>query len=101
MSEYYKNIVEYYDYVQSIVSNAGLIAQSKKILVRPLKKNKLKGIISTDDLILNDGAKFMFYEEVELLDREVTRIKYNYHFANLTGYYFRYDKDPASVRPLA
>jgi hypothetical protein len=53
------------------------------------------GIISARDprLIFRDGAKLKLYEEVRVIDNEVHRLKYSYHYERPNGYFFRYERE--------
>ena len=57
------------------------------------------GIISARDpnlLIFRDGAKLKLYEEVRVVNNEIHRLKYSYHYERPNGYFFRYEREETS-----
>jgi len=53
------------------------------------------GIIRARDphLTFRDGARLTIYEKVQVIDQEVQRLKYTYHYERPNGYFFRYERE--------
>ncbi len=54
------------------------------------------GIISARDqnlLLFRDGATLKIYEEVRIVNNEIHRLKYSYHYQRPNGYFFRYERE--------
>jgi len=45
------------------------------------------------DLIFRDGAKLKVYEEARVVDDEIHRLYYSYHYERPNGYFFRYERE--------
>jgi hypothetical protein len=45
------------------------------------------------DLIFRDGARLKVYEEVRVINNEVHRLNYSYHYERPNGYFFRYERE--------
>jgi len=44
-------------------------------------------------LIFRDGARLRVYEKVHVVDNEIHRIEYSYHYQRPNGYFFRYERE--------
>ncbi len=47
-------------------------------------------------LVFRDGAKLKIYEKVQVVNGEVQRLKYSYHYERPNGYFFRYEREDTS-----
>lgn len=45
------------------------------------------------DLIFRDGAKLKLYEEFCVVNNEIQRLYYSYHYERANGYFFRYERE--------
>jgi len=48
------------------------------------------------DLVFRDGANLKLYEKVQVVNNEIHRLKYSYHYERLNGYFFRYEREETS-----
>ncbi len=89
----FRNIREYFESVQSLVSKYKLGSEIHKI--RLLPRSKYSGLIITKEphIVFADKAILQFMEVAEIKDGKVTRGTYSYQYKK-ANYYFRYDKDP-------
>jgi hypothetical protein len=47
-------------------------------------------------LVFRDGAKLEIYEEVRVVNNEIQRLEYSYHYERPNGYFFRYEREETS-----
>jgi hypothetical protein len=45
------------------------------------------------DLVFRDGARLKVYEEVRVVNNEIHRLYYSYHYERPNGYFFRYERE--------
>jgi hypothetical protein len=96
----FKDVAEYGEYVRNKVARSGFPGEVNKIKLLTLSKNKRQGFVrSVGNLVFPDGATLSFNEEIEIGANTLSRIRYSFHYSK-GDYYFRYDKDPDSVRPF-
>jgi hypothetical protein len=48
------------------------------------------------DLVFRDGARLKLYEEVSVVDKEIHRLYYSYHYERPNGYFFRYEREEST-----
>src|SRR5258708_16020971 len=94
----FRTVVDYHDFVCKEVARSGLNSQLHNIKMEPSNKRASVGKVQARAIVFNDGATLQFQEEIELDSGAIRRIKYSYHYSR-PDYFFRYDKDSASVRP--
>lgn len=47
-------------------------------------------------LVFRDGARLEIYEEVRIVNNEIHRLEYSYHYERPNGYFFRYEREETS-----
>jgi len=48
------------------------------------------------DFVFRDGAKLQIYEKVRVVNNEIHRLEYSYHYERPNGYFFRYEPEETS-----
>jgi hypothetical protein len=94
---------EYKKHIRAIVTEYG--RQGILVGVMPIKFAPDEGIPTKEggrvfakdpDLIFRDGAKLKLYEKVQVVNNEIQRLKYSYHYERPNGYFFRYEREETS-----
>jgi hypothetical protein len=90
----------YYNHLKSIVSVKQVTNHEYAVTHTPLPDG-LSYYIRTREsnpLTFIDGATLRFREQLVLVNKQIQRIAYSYHYESSDSF-FRYDKDPKVVNP--
>jgi hypothetical protein len=96
----YNDIKAYYNFLKSMISHPKVTNHHHIVRVVVDKRNQNAGTVFTprhQPLLFADGASLSLQEDILLVNREIQRVKYSYHYERGNDF-FRYDKDPSVVR---
>jgi hypothetical protein len=94
---------EYKKHIRAIVTEYG--RQGILVGVMPIKFAPDEGIPTKEggrvfaknpDLVFRDGARLKLYEKIQVVNAEIHRLKYSYHYERPNGYFFRYEREETS-----
>jgi hypothetical protein len=64
---------------------------------REIPANEGGNIFAHDpNLVFRDGARLNVYEKVRVVNNEINRLEYSYHYERPNGYFFRYEREETS-----
>jgi hypothetical protein len=94
------DIRPYYNYIKSFIANKNVRNHEYAVTYAPLPDGLSYYIRTRENNPLKfiDGASLRFREQITIVDRQVQRIAYSYHYER-SDTFFRYDKDPKVVNP--
>jgi hypothetical protein len=91
---------EYKKHIRAILAEYG--RQGIIVGSMPVKFSQTEGIAANEggiilakepDLVFCDGAKLKLYEKVQVVNKELHRLNYSYHYERPNGYFFRYERE--------
>ena len=99
----FRVVTDYLDHIRTRAFHGG--CTNVRQAIKYVKgQGRTKGVVLADALTFKAGGSLRLLEEVEIdADGHVSRNRYSYHYERQDDagtFFFRYDKNPATVRPI-